>query len=452
MSTQSSSNQIELHFPIPEKSLQFRQVEESESDNLFHDHIQGEDENAEDVQMPDHLRPMQELLRIPIVGIENAIIFIAVLADEFELKTELLDFVSNNSFFGLENDDPHSHIKRFYQITRTLKLNQVPDDVVKLILFPFSLKGAAETWLENEPPNSITSWDDLVSKFLNRSFPHSKTRELRKEITNFQQVLGETFTEAWERFKDLLRKCPHHGFSLLHQIGFFYNGLSQSDQDFLNTIAGGNLMTKNTQEALTIIENKAKVRTCRNKPQVLRSSGSSTQIDAITALTKQVEALISSMQEAYNRNQEAPIQLMQTQMGQLEEAFQERQLGVLPSDTETYPREERKAVTTMSGLTLDGSFIPHFNFLVYQDEELEPETITEVVGIASSKSTPLVPPPKTPPLPTPKPKENLEPNPHQPWIPYPSRLNEENFQALENPTGRADHLNETLEQKKALIS
>ncbi|GJS31309.1 reverse transcriptase domain-containing protein [Tanacetum coccineum] len=160
--------------------------------------------------MADHLRPMEELLRIPIVGTENAIVVPAILADEFELKTELLDFVSNNSFFGLDNDDPHSHIRRFYQITRTLRLNQVLDDVVKLILFSFLLKGAVETWLENEPPNSITSWDDLVSKFLNRFFPHSKTRQIRKEIMNFQQVFGETFTEAWERFKDLLRKCPHH--------------------------------------------------------------------------------------------------------------------------------------------------------------------------------------------------------------------------------------------------
>ncbi|GKA69515.1 reverse transcriptase domain-containing protein [Tanacetum coccineum] len=214
MSTQSSSNQISLHLPNPEKSLQFRQVEESESENLFHDHIQGEDENAEDVQMADHLRPMEELLRIPILGYENAKRMILLtpvpfLADEFELKTELLDFVSNNPFFGFENNDPHSHIKRFNQITRTLRLNQVLDDVVKLILFPFSLKGAAETWLENEPPNSITSWDDLVSKFLNQFFPHSKTRELRKEITNFQQ-------------------------------------------------AGGILMSKNTHEALNIIENKAK--------------------------------------------------------------------------------------------------------------------------------------------------------------------------------------------------
>ncbi|GJT71300.1 reverse transcriptase domain-containing protein [Tanacetum coccineum] len=195
---------------------------------------------------------MEELLRIPILSIEDAIVVPAILSDQFELKPELLDFVSNNSFFGLENDDPHS------SFTRTLRLNQVPDDVVKLILFPFSLKGAAETWLENEPPCSITTWDDLVSKFLNRFFPHSKTRELRKEITNFQQVFGKTFTGAWERFNDLLRKCPHHGFSFLHQIDFFYNGLSQSDQDFLNTSAGGNLMSKNTHEALTIIENKAK--------------------------------------------------------------------------------------------------------------------------------------------------------------------------------------------------
>ncbi|GJW22294.1 hypothetical protein Tco_0032916 [Tanacetum coccineum] len=281
MSTQSSSNQISLHLSNPEKSLRFFPKEVTESENLFLDHLHGEVENAEDVQMADHLRPMEELLRIPIVGIEIAIVVPA---------------------------------------------------------------------------------------------------------------------------------------------------------------RRGNLMSKNTQETLTIIiENKAKVRTCRNKPQVSSSSGSSTQIDAITALTKQVEALISSMREAYNQNQEASIQLMQNQMGQMEETFQERPSCMPPSDTETYPREERKAVTTMSGLTLDGSFIPHSNFLVYQDQELEPETIKEVVEIASSKSTPLVPPPETLPLSTPKPKENLEPNPHQPLIPYPSRLKEEIFQALENPTGCADH-------------
>ncbi|GJV02142.1 reverse transcriptase domain-containing protein [Tanacetum coccineum] len=394
MSVQSSSNQIELHFPHPEKSLQFRRVEESESENLFHDCIQGEDKNAEDVQMADHLRPMEELLRIPILGIEDAIVSPAVLAGQFELKPELLDFISNNPFFGFENDDPHSHIKRFYQITRTFKINQVPHDVVKLILFPFSLKGAAKTWLENEPPCSITTWDDLVSKFLNRFYPPSKTRELRKEITNFQQVF-----------------------------------------------AGGNLMTRNTQDALTIIENKARVRTCGNKPQVSSSGGTSTQIDAISALTKPIEALeyhFASMRETYDQNEEAPVQLMQHQMDQMAD-FQERPLDELPSSTRTNPLAELKVITSTDGLTLDGSFLPHSNFLIYQEKEQEPETITEVVEIASSKSTPLVPPPETLPLFSPKPKENIEPNPHEPLIPYPSRLKEENFQALENLTGHIDH-------------
>ncbi|GJZ33082.1 hypothetical protein Tco_0578518 [Tanacetum coccineum] len=105
--------------------------------------------------------------------IENAIVVPAVIADEFELKPGLLDFISNNSFFGLKNDDPHSHIRRFYQITRTLKLNQVPDDVVKLIL--------AETCLENKPPNSITTWDNLVSKFLNR-FQKASSKEQQMSL------------------------------------------------------------------------------------------------------------------------------------------------------------------------------------------------------------------------------------------------------------------------------
>ncbi|GKE78041.1 hypothetical protein Tco_1544161, partial [Tanacetum coccineum] len=73
-------------------------------------------------------------------------------------------------------------------------------------------------------------------------------------------------------------------------------------------------------------------------------------------------------------------QLMQNQMGQIEEIFQERQSCVLPSITD--PRAELHEITSMDGLTLDGSFIPHS--LVYQEKEQEPETITEVVEIPSS--------------------------------------------------------------------
>nr|GEV47527.1 putative reverse transcriptase domain-containing protein [Tanacetum cinerariifolium] len=112
--------------------------------------------------------------------------------------------------------------------------------------------------LEKEPPRSITTWDDLVSKFINEFFPPSRTTNLRNEISNFQQKFDEYFHEAWERYKDLLRACPHHGFIELHQLDTFYNALNPADQDSLNAAAGGNLLEKSPQDALTIIENKSK--------------------------------------------------------------------------------------------------------------------------------------------------------------------------------------------------
>nr|GEW46321.1 reverse transcriptase domain-containing protein [Tanacetum cinerariifolium] len=108
----------------------------------------------------------------------------------------------------------------------------------------WSFLGAARRWLEKEPPHSITTWDDLVSKFINEFFPPSRTTNLRNEISNFQQKFDESFHEAWERYKDLLHACPHHGFTELHQLDTFYNALNSTDQDSLNAAAGGNLLEK----------------------------------------------------------------------------------------------------------------------------------------------------------------------------------------------------------------
>nr|GEY07212.1 reverse transcriptase domain-containing protein [Tanacetum cinerariifolium] len=135
----------------------------------------------------------------------------------------------------------------------------VPNSVIKLILFPFSLAGAARRWLEKEPLRSIHTWEDLVSKFINEFFPPSRTTNLRNEISNFQQRFDESFHEAWDRYKDLLRACPHHGFTEFHQLDTFYNALNPADQHSLNAAAGGNLLERSTQDVLTIIENKSKI-------------------------------------------------------------------------------------------------------------------------------------------------------------------------------------------------
>nr|GFA09573.1 reverse transcriptase domain-containing protein [Tanacetum cinerariifolium] len=87
----------------------------------------------------------------------------------------------------------------------------------------------------------------------------------RNEIINFLQKLNETFNEAWERFKDLLRQCPHHGFSELHQLDTFYNALNPNDQDALDSAAEGNFLEKIPRECLEIIESKSKVRYSRSR-------------------------------------------------------------------------------------------------------------------------------------------------------------------------------------------
>nr|GFC24406.1 reverse transcriptase domain-containing protein [Tanacetum cinerariifolium] len=142
---------------------------------------------------------------------------------------------------------------------------EVPNTTIKLLLFPFSLEGEARTWLDKKPPRSILTWEDLVLKFINQFFPPSKTTYRRNEIINFLQKQNETFNEAWERFKDLLRQCPYHGFSELHQLDTFYNALNPNDQNALDSVAGGNFLDKIPQECLAIIESKSKVRYLRSR-------------------------------------------------------------------------------------------------------------------------------------------------------------------------------------------
>ncbi|GKA66992.1 reverse transcriptase domain-containing protein [Tanacetum coccineum] len=180
-------------------------------------------------------RTMAQLLQVPTEGYEDAIVVPAITVDNFELKHGLLTLVQNKPFCGLDKEDPHAHIRYFNKIASTLKF-----------------------------PN-----------FINQCFPPSKTTNLRNEITSFRQRFNESFSEAWDRFKDLLRACPHHGFSELHQLDTFYNALNSNDQDSLNSAAGGNFLDKMPRDCLAIIESKSKVCYSRSKAIVSKVSTSS---------------------------------------------------------------------------------------------------------------------------------------------------------------------------------
>ncbi|GJR46389.1 hypothetical protein Tco_1314492 [Tanacetum coccineum] len=107
-------------------------------------------------------RTMQELLQAPTEGYVEAIVLPEINADHFEIKTNLLQLVQASPFHGCERENPHAHINSFKRITSTLRFREVPNDVIKLMMFPYSLKGAAKVWYEKEPPNSILTWEDLL--------------------------------------------------------------------------------------------------------------------------------------------------------------------------------------------------------------------------------------------------------------------------------------------------
>nr|GEW80933.1 reverse transcriptase domain-containing protein [Tanacetum cinerariifolium] len=208
-------------------------------------------------------RSMAQLLQAPTEGYDDAIVVPSITADNFELKHGLLTLVQNKQFFGHDKEDPHAHVRYFNNITSTLKFLNVPNTSIKLMLFPFSLEGATQIWLEKEPPRLIFTWDDLVSKFINQFFPPSKTTNLRNEITNFQQRCDESFSETY--------------------------------QDSLNSDAGGNFLEKMPRECLAIIESKSKVHYSRNKPVVAKVSTNASTSDVspdVAELKDMVKALL----------------------------------------------------------------------------------------------------------------------------------------------------------------
>nr|GEV18891.1 reverse transcriptase domain-containing protein [Tanacetum cinerariifolium] len=121
----------------------------------------------------------------------------------------------------------------------------------------------------------------------------------QRTMTELLRAPTEGYIEAWDRYKDLLCACPHHGFTELYQLDTFCNALNPADQDSLNSAAGGNLLERRTQDVLTIIENKSMVRNSRNKLVVSQvkssdaNSNSSSEISKLTYAVNQQKTAIN---------------------------------------------------------------------------------------------------------------------------------------------------------------
>ena len=94
------------------------------------------------------------------------------------------------------------------------KKKDMDNDIVKLKLFPFSVRDHAKIWFSSWPGNSIDSWDKCKDDFITRYVPPAKIISLRKQIMNFKQLEHEHVAQSWERMKLMLRNCPTHGLNL----------------------------------------------------------------------------------------------------------------------------------------------------------------------------------------------------------------------------------------------
>ena len=165
--------------------------------------------------------------------------------------------LQNILFHGLPNENPNMHLTNFLEVYDTIKYNGVTEEALRLRLFPLSLGDRAKHWLTSQPPDSITSWNDLVQKFPTKFFPPSKIAQFVQEINTFGQLEGENLAKSWYIFHKLLRKCPHHRPTRWMQVHTFYNGLRNATRTVIDASDGGALMKKTTDQAYEILEDSA---------------------------------------------------------------------------------------------------------------------------------------------------------------------------------------------------
>ncbi|GKE21147.1 zinc finger, CCHC-type containing protein [Tanacetum coccineum] len=121
------------------------------------------------------------------------------------LRSDTLRLVQNGcSFHKLRSEDPNYHLKDFLKLVDSLDLDVANRERTHLHLFQISIRDQASNWLERLLAGSISTWEDLTTCYLAQFFPPRRTTKLRNDILMFQQHQGESLSEAWIRFKDLL--------------------------------------------------------------------------------------------------------------------------------------------------------------------------------------------------------------------------------------------------------
>src|ERR1044072_4553178 len=232
-----------------------------------------------------------------------------------EMKTGLLQILYANPFHGHDHEDPYTHLTKFYEIAGAARAPEDQEEQYFQRLFPHSLVGKAKDWYLDKLQESMTNWNVLEEKFLERFFPQSRFMEAKTAISVFSQGVNEPLNRAWERYKSMLRKCPSHGFDELTQIHIFRNGLQPQHKLLLDATAGGSLMAKTPYEAIQIIEKMG-----RNDHQTHHDQGGVQVKTGVLEIGSSHEALVTQnklfakqVEELTKQMAKLPQQIMELQ-------------------------------------------------------------------------------------------------------------------------------------------
>nr|GEW67909.1 reverse transcriptase domain-containing protein [Tanacetum cinerariifolium] len=296
--------------------------------------------NALVVQDGIGLKRVRDIMQFPLLTLElhapRADLSFAGL-DDFVFKSKESDIEYRNVFKPKEvNKTVKPSLEKIEFVNATSITVENENKAENPRKFSQSPRGVARRWVEN-PHVLFTLRRILFLNSLMNSSP-SRTTNLRNEISNFQQRFDESFHEVWDRYKDLLRACPHHGFTELHQLDTFYNVLNPADQDSLNAAVEIAKLTHAVNQQTSAVTT------------------------AMTAILKQFQATLSPA------SVKAVEEICVTFGGS----------GSLPRNTIANPKGEIKAITTRSDLVLDGHTVPTSPpFINLEEDERVEETLTD---------------------------------------------------------------------------
>ncbi|KAA3469698.1 Retrotransposon gag protein [Gossypium australe] len=237
--------------------------------------------NGRDVDIPRVIDDKDRSIRkhvVPILDYLNPGIFRPqIQALHFKLEPVMFQMLQTvGKFSGLPTEDLRLHLGLFLEVCDS-----------------FRKQDRTRAWLNALPLGTVASWNDLCQRFLLQFNPFNMNAKLRNDITSFWQSEDETLYKAWERFKELLRKCPIQGFQHWTQKEMFYNGLNAHTRMVVDAYANGTLLDKSYHEAYEIQE-----RIANNDYQYLttrvgtgRRATGTMELDQTTSLTTKVSSL-----------------------------------------------------------------------------------------------------------------------------------------------------------------